>query len=290
MADEPQGKEEQQDPSDEKKPEAEEAVPTSEEKEETPPQTEEEQTDSDKVEDLPDGVSERTKEQFDKLKKQLADARAAAKPQASSVYDDIRTTMEPEQKDQRGSTLTDQQINQFAQDKGFVDEEGTVDVESLNQALRDARESGMRAEQRVASELDRMRAQEEKRQMTEAVQQYPQLDKQSEDYNEAFYNQVVNNLMVENYARQGNMSVVEAAEQVAGLMGTDDKKLSKEKKAAIKEFKEKQEDRNQGPIETGKGENRKETQIDELRKLTREGDDAAVAKRLGDLGVKFDNE
>lgn len=148
-----------------------------------------------------------------------------------------------------------------------VDEEGYVDPNALNSAIQQAQQAHQ-ATQRLQREWE---LQEERRQLSETYSKYPSLDPKSPDFNQSFYEDVQKE-MVYDYANGRPINMVSSADKI-------------HKRFVQPEVKK--EEAPQGPIESGRGESRKEVAEQDLRSRK---DDAAIAERLSRKGVRFDFE
>lgn len=239
---------------------------------------------------LPEDSSERTKEQFEKLKAQLRERNERIKSleqpqqQPTSIFDDFRMPGAdvPSANDYQG--LTQQQINEMAPQ--FVNEDGELDVENFNRALQDANQRVLAAEEKARQALDRVTRYEESQQLREAYRDYPDLDPQHKGFDRQFYDLVSQTIMVENHAKGGNITLKQAADHVSNFYKRPETNIQKVKDEAVEEYKASQAKRAQGPVETGKGQSRESLDdYQELRRRSRQGDNDAIAKRLAGLGI-----
>jgi hypothetical protein len=260
-----------------------EAMPTSNEE-----ATEEKQGSEPKQEDgleLPEGASERTREQFNKLKSQLAEERSknqpkpetSRKPKGASVFDEIRPRYQGQDLNQVASAqnyqnLNQQQVNSVVQQ--YIDEEGNVDVNGLNQALVDANRQASMAAHEARMAREQISRYEETQQVKEAHTAYPQLDPNNEQFDPHFY-KLVRNEMMANFVNGQDKPFVEVAQEISNYYKGS---LSPEKirEEAINDYKQVQAARQQGPIEDGAGQERSpQSDWEALRQRARMGDQAA---------------
>ena len=263
----------------------EEAVPTSQEETPTETQTETqppEGQDEEKQEDtpleetqeegLPEGVKERTKEQFDKLQQQLKEERSK-NAQGTSVFNSFRgpqPQVEPQQNP----------FNQPQVEEPLVDEDGTVDIDRVNQSFTAAQQ----AQQRALDAEQRIIHLEEDRQTREAHEAHPELDPQSDDFDQQFFDMASAQAAL-NYINGGKKSIKQIGDDIKDFRSSNSE-VKQAKKEAIKDFKESQSKRKQGPIEEGSGEDRMpDVSQEELQKRTREGDGDALSQRLKNIGM-----
>jgi hypothetical protein len=273
-----------------------EAMPTSE-----PKQTEEEVVkatiqNSDEDLSLPEGTSERTAKQFEKLKTRLAEAEAkASKPQVppadygSSVFDTFRpkqpqAPVKPPMPGGDFNLLNQQQVDDIA--TGFIDQEGNVDINGLNRALAQANQYAQQAQQQAQQANERLLKFEETQQVREAHAEHPVLDPTNKDFDPKFFD-LVRDRMLRNMYEGKNQSLAQAANDVKqSYQPSAAVNLEKVKEEAIAQYKETQTNRIQGPVESGNGQQRTSAlSLDELRERTRQGDDEALFARLRNVGV-----
>lgn len=263
----------------------EEAVPTSPEPAAEPVQ-EPEAPEEKPVEpegDLPEGASTRTKEQFEKLKGNLATkeqelvAERAKNTQGSSMFDQFN----PPAPVQEQPSPFQQPVQPQAQPDQLVGDDGTVDIQGLNQRL----DATSVAEQSALQARDDILRIEQNRQNSEAVDAFPQLDPQSQEFDEDFYN-MTSAAMAQSMINRTNKTLKQVANEVHSFRGSDNKVVKEAKKEAVKDFKEGQENRQQGPINEGAGEERQPDVSDEdLRTATRVGTPEEKDKAL-DIRLK----
>lgn len=232
---------------------------------------------------IPEGSSDRTKEQFDKLKKknkELSDKLKKAGAEPVSVLDSLEPKPVPPRVQPRAGQypyLTKQQQGEVKQ--GLVDKEGYVDVALLNQRLQQANAEAARAKQEVRQVRKEVRGIEESRQVREAHEKYPQLDPKSEVFNQKFYDLVRNELIGQ--MMKGKRDLMVAAERVSNLLQPNKDKAEKEQKAETK--KEQTEQINA----TGKAKQGAYTSADQDRLVegTMRGKKGALAERLNRAGI-----
>lgn len=212
---------------------------------------------------------ERTKKYIEKLKKQTQEK--------GNFFDQFR----PPQAENY-DYLEQEKVDDIS--SGYVDEDGNVDIERLNQALDRANQQAQQAWQHTQQVSNQVSRYEESRQLAEAYADYPQLDPQHDKFDPDFYDLVSQRIMAVNYARGGAETVKQAAAKISTTYHRPNEKEIEKK--AVEKYKETQESRQQGPIEKGKGEDRVETaDLATLRERTRQGDDSATAERLKKLGI-----
>jgi len=157
--------------------------------------------------------SNRTKEQFEKLKKtnkQLSEKlKKFEKVESKSVLDDL----EPKPPAQYNN-LTQQKKEEI--EKSLVDGQGYVDVALLNQRLEKANDEAARAKQEVAQIRNEMNNFEKNIQVRETHKKYPKLDPESESFDKRFYDLVSNELIGQ--MMKGKKDFMAAADKVNGLL------------------------------------------------------------------------
>lgn len=283
-------------------------VESNPEEQEVAPQ--EKQEDQEEVEALQGSKNpERTKAYIEKLKNELKEARqkpTLSEPQVesqpetqdTSVFDTIRqATQQPETQNPnpfiqgQNSFLNPLQVENLKQQ--YVDQEGNVDIDGFNQAIRQAEDYGRLAyfeTQKIAEQsrntADRMAKYEENQQTREAHEVFPQLDPTNKKtFDKVFFNAVAEKLMLKNHVLKQGISYKQAAQEVAQIYKPKTVDTAKVEAEAVARYKETQQARNQGPMESGNGSPRRSSSIDELRERTRHGDDDALSERLKAIGI-----
>lgn len=248
---------------------------------------------------------DRTRAYIEKLKAEKAEALAKLRdketpqePQnfGTSVFDAFHPERAVEQTRQQTPAqvyqppqglqyLNPGQVN--AIQNSFVDAEGNVDVEGLNKALSEANRIAHQATERARQAEERITRFEETQQVRELHSTYPELDPMNKGKFDPKFFEFVRDRMVRNWAEGKNMSAVEVARDIRSAYApTVTQDVTKAKAQAVEEYKQTQEARRQGPIETGRGEPRQTTgNLQELRARTRKGDDNALHERLKALGI-----
>lgn len=193
--------------------------------------------------------------------------------------------------------LNQQQVNNILANYVTTDPqtgEQTVDVNGLNYALFQANEESRLARQhvqRVEGELrstqEHIARMEESQQLKELYQEFPELDPLKTDQFDKKLFKHVKRALLENKAARKNVSVVDVARDVKQELYTpepvDKAKIEEE---VVSNLKKKQEARNQGPMETGRGVDRtSEYDKEDVHKRIREGDWAALDEALKEVGV-----
>lgn len=169
---------------------------------------------TDKPAELPEDVSERTRQEFEKLKahnKEMAEKLKSLEPKGS-VFDSLRPQMQAQS--QAFGNLTPQQVGDISQ--RFTDQEGYLDENALSKALKDANDRAARAEVAAQQSRDAIRQFEEKEQVRNTHSKFPQLDQNSDSYDPRFF-ELVRNEMVGQMMR-GEQDYLKAAEKVSMIL------------------------------------------------------------------------
>lgn len=226
---------------------------------------------------LPDGVSERTKAEFDKLRERdnqkIAELKAEldAYKSKTSVLDELKV---PDVQVETPNLST----MQVAEIKSrFVDDQGYVDVAKFEEALSKAEERAKRAEDIAARIEKKIQNSEETEQVKVAHTEFPQLDPHNEKFDPNFYRLV--KLELVDQMMNGKKDMLEAARSISKLY-TPKTDVQEVKTEAVKEYKSnvtKREHANEAVSGRGKGE---PSDLDELKRRTQAGDSNALFKRL----------
>lgn len=241
-------------------------VPTTEEQQTVElPTTENTAEESDQT--LPDGVSERTKEEFEKLKKhnaelksQLDQIKGSNRPDKTSVLDEIHPQVEV------ASDTRDEKLN-------LVDENGYIDIDLLNKTLLESK----RQTEEVRREAELAKQQIARFQETEKMKkihnQFPQLDPYNvEKFDKRFYDFVKNELLGQ--MMEGKEDVEAAALKASDFFNPKKDEIKEEKKQAIASREQ---------VNTPKGASTGSSSPvdhDDLVRGTYKGDANAIFKRL----------
>lgn len=222
---------------------------------------------------LPDGVAERTKEQFEKLTEHNAQLKAEldAYKSKTSVLDELKV---PDVQEETPNLST----TQVAEIKSkFVDDNGYVDVAKFEGALNAAEERAKRAEEKADRIEKKIQNSEETVEIKAAHAEYPQLDPHNEKFDPNFYRLV--KLELVDQMMNGNKDLMKAARDISKLY-TPVVDVQKAKEEAVEEFSKKTTKRSQASESvTGRGAG-EPSDKDELIRKTQEGDPDALFKRL----------
>lgn len=252
------------------------------------PETEQKPTETEEVGALPEGVSERTRKEFEKLKahnKELSDKlRGYEVNDYGDVFNSLRgpKASTPEVDLRAFPNLNQQQVESIS--NKFVDEYGNVDVEAFNRALASANATAKQAATEAREAREQLRRMEEERQAREAHSAYPQLDPKSPNFDPEFFEAVRDRLVANMYqGRQENL--VDAAAKVSKFYKSETI-VNKAKEQAINEFKEAEETKRQASrAPQGKPAATPAVNVDDLRARISRGDETALAERMKLAGL-----
>lgn len=207
---------------------------------------------------LPEGVSERTALQFEKLRRQLAEEKA----KNQSPFDSVRPSYQPSSPSQ------------------LYDENGYINAN----ALENLQKMALAAEQRAARTEQELQKRDEEEQTREALAAYPELDpKAGKKHDKTLYNltsALILDSMV-NPQKYGNkvLRYKEAADYVKGQSKGE---LGKAEEAGMAKAIEQLTPKEQAALEaTGRSDRRTSTMgTQELQERTRLNDYGAIMERL----------
>lgn len=170
---------------------------------------------------LPDGVNERTAEQFEKLKKHNQELKeqlekASAKP-TQSVLESLRPA-------DNYPNISQAQANEIAEQ--VFDDQGFVDPNLLNQKLAKAEETAKQAIEAAKQAQQQLRNFEETQQTQQVYSKYPQLDPNSQSFDPQFYSRVRNELIGQ--MMSGKENLMEAADVVTQAFSAPIQKQAQE--------------------------------------------------------------
>ncbi len=201
---------------------------------------------------LPEDAKERTTQQFEKLRKELATERERRIKMEKSFQ---TPTQQPKQK------LSEDWYNQ---------DTGEVNVDLLRK-----RETATEAELKQLKQTVRnVQQQSEAQQERVAFKAYPELNPSGDTFNEDFHD-AVSGFLLNQYSKGKQPSFKEAADRMAKFAG---KTTDKAKKAGAKEALEQITEKEQGSLEAiGRSDRRlPETNVADLKARTRLGGDAGI--------------
>lgn len=212
-----------------------------EETQEAPMPSAEETTEVTKQDELPEIPNSRTREQFEKLtekNKELArklEEFERKEKYGNSVLDTPSSQQVPRLDDY--SHLSQQQAGNIAQD--FVDNEGNVDIQGLNSALRNANARAEQAERRANQVAQSVQQSEQQRQLEEAYKEAEWLDPTAEGFDERRYN-LVRDRLTRYYTQGTQPRLVNVVREVLSDLGETSKATAQDKKQAVEEYKKTQ--------------------------------------------------
>ena len=274
---------------------------------------------------LPDGVSERTKEQFNKLLEENRRLKQEKKQYGSSVFDEFRKGQAAPQQPQVDPSLaqatgvvpqvpqipqitlpypgtTQPQANQFGGlsqqqvdtiTQQFVASDGTVDIQGLNHALVTANQRALAAErqaQLAAIQARQARENierfEEDQQVREAHAEVPEIDPSSKHFDQDLF-ELVRDRLLKNMWDGKKERLVDVAKAIKKFkVTTAPVNVEKAKEEAVTQYKQAQAARDQMPLESGVGQQRTMS-FEDARKVTRRGglDNPALDERMRRAGI-----
>jgi hypothetical protein len=221
--------------------------------------------------ELPVDVSERTRQEFEKLKesnRKLKEELEARKPEQPVEYGPNYTF------------LNERQVDAITDD--FVDAEGNVDIVGLNKALKLANQRAERAESLVS----KIEKRERQKMVVEAHSKHPYLDPNGSAYDPKFYG-LVRDRLVREFAEGKDRPLVEVADEIATFYKpvVSEDKLEQVKQDAVEQYKQTQQTKAQVSAVGSTQKRAEEPSYEDLRKRTREGDRSAFAERLRRAGL-----
>lgn len=168
-------------------------------------------TSNETPEALPEDVSERTREQYQKLlqhNKELSEKVAKLEQQdqekqKESVFDMLHSQVST-------PSLSEKQVDDIY--TKLVDREGYIDQNLLIQTLREAENRAKKAEQEAAYTRQRVEQIEENAQVKQAHKLFPQLDPKSSTFDPNFYEAVKDRVVRQ--MMNGEKDLVKAAKEV----------------------------------------------------------------------------
>jgi hypothetical protein len=245
-----------------------EATPTSEQKtsepkaEEASPQGDSASQAKADEPSLPEGVKERTTQQFDKLKQELKAERERAR-RYEQMFGRQLSPQPPKQPDQQPDT------------DWYDPETNMVDVNKLKQYNQRLETQLGQLNQRVQS----FTQMEQRQQEQETYQAYPELNPESDGFDTAF-SDAVQGALTSAFLRGERPTFKEAADKIASFAGKKAKAAEKEgANRAMEQLTQKE----QAALEaTGRSDKRADVREDvqQLAQRTRKGDIDAIMKRM----------
>lgn len=215
---------------------------------------------------LPDGVKERTAQEFEKLKEsnrvmaEKLKALEGSKPTPSSVLDELRPSAEAVQN-----------TAPAAGNQSLVDTEGYIDANLLNSTLNSSQKAAQEARS-IALQTQQQIQRFQESQVVQAVHKdFPEIDPNSDQFDPSFYDYVKNDLIGQ--MMKGKEDLRAAAEKARNTFG---------KKPEPEQRKETISSRGQAsaPTGTSKGTPDPVGEHASLVEGTYKGDKEAIYKRL----------
>ena len=212
---------------------------------------------------LPEGVPERTSEQFNKLKRQLAEEK-----EKRLSYERVMSKYTPPQV-QAPPSQTPEWYNPETQE---------VQVSALDNKFRTLEQQLQSANRTIQGFV----SQEDERQAKETYQDHPDLDPNGAKFNEEFHKAVVGYLATA-YAEGKNPSMKQAADAIKSIGSSG---IKKAEEAGAKKALESLTPKEQASLEaTGRSDNRPVVSMDDLQDRSRKGDIGAIMERLKNIST-----
>jgi hypothetical protein len=256
-------------------------------------------TDNKAAEDfnLPEDVSDRTRQEFEKLKKHNQELAKKLEEKERQSIPSVLDSLSPKQDAPANAPLdtnlfanilnpdgykhlNKEQIDKVKND--LVDDEGYIKADLLKKRLDDAEKRASDAEKRAADAEKRFENYEQTRETKLANKKYPQLDPKNENFDPGFYRAVKNELIGQMI--EGKKDLLTAAADAAKYYPL--KEVKNTQKEEEKKVEEKQEKKAQINVSVGSNRNKAFDGIpdDDLAVATRKGVKGAVGERLKRAG------
>ena len=216
---------------------------------------------------LPEGVKERTTEQFEKLQKQLAEERGR-RVKAEQVFNKIRTPQPTQQaQPQQPASLPEY----YNPDTGEVD---VIKLEQQNQQMR-------QQFQQLSQTVQGINDENQEKQEQEAFASYPELNPSGSKFNQDFHN-AVSGYLTNTLLKGEKVSFKSAADKIAGL---SNREIKKAEKAGVTKALEQLSPKEQAALEAQGRSDKKLPTVDlaDLRRRTAAGDESAIYERLKNI-------
>lgn len=237
--------------------------------------------------DLPEGVSERTKAEFEKLKasnKALSDKLSALErtQQSESVFDYLSNQVPsnrqaPQVDASQYSHLNQGQVAHVAQQ--FVDQYGNVDINRLNQALADANIKAEQAQRRASATEERLLKAEQSRQEREAYGKHSWLNPRSPDFDRRGWELTRDKVLSEMISGR-ERPLVDIADEISSLYKPQ-AVAEADKQKAVEDYQKTQTAKaQQAPASRGVSQTASASERQDLRSRTMAGDVSALEERL----------
>ena len=254
---------------------------------------------------LPEDSSERTRQQFEKLKtyssekdrkiRELEEKLASQgepKQEYQSIFDGITASPAPENPApyNPGNTVPTPYLNPSQNQnlvQQFVDQDGNVDLNALNKALSDANRMAYEAYQRSLAVEQRNAQIRQDEEVKEAHSKHPEIDPTRKDTFDKNLYEMVRDRMVRNMWEGKTERLADVVSSIKGMYQPQVNREQINREVAAEQVA-RQQARNQGPFENGGVERTPERSREDLRSATRRGGevgDRALSERLRALGI-----
>ncbi len=249
-------------------------------------------------------VSERTAEQFDKLKEHNQQLKEENKQVYQNVMESLRPPETPYQEltpqlvrkvDEVTPDLKPPQIDDIY--AKLIDKDGYIDPELLIKTLKDANESARQAN--IRAEEARREAQvarqetkrtkrdfEENQEAREVHKKYPQIDPKSEDFNENFWDDVRKEIATAPILKGTTPSFMEAADAIweARYKPNEEVEVKKKEKEQVEQTENAKRNINASAPTGRPNDFYAKSDEEALRQATMQGKKGALAERLRRIG------
>ena len=237
------------------------------------------------VSELPEDASERTREQFEKLKQHNADLQDRLKAletstPETSVFDAFRPMETPVAPMPEFSFpgVPQNQVNDTV--ANLVDENGYLDEKILKSTLSDLQKQIKDAKEEAANARKVYEQKEESEQVRVTHSKYPQLDPKSPNFDRKFFERVKEKMIVQFI--NGSRNFLEAADNVAAdyPLKQVEKQDAQKKQDQVRQINAtgSSAGRSAAPAKTSYSD-------EELVRRTRAGDTSALMERLSKAGL-----
>lgn len=240
--------------------------------------TTKEPAESPEGEELPDGTKERTKEQFEKLKKSNDELKKELEDQKQlpSVLDYLGSSVPEVKAEVKNNYLQPQAPVEKPQEKDLVDDQGYVNADVLKQQLAQAQEAVKRAEDAEKRSLEtqqRILKYEQDSETERLYKEYPELNPLGDTFNKDAYD-LVRNELTSQIVQTGTRDAVQAAEKMSRYF----REQKKQDDTVIEQRKQ---------VTTATGNQPRQGTTTDLKELKRRSanDPDAVAERMRRLGI-----
>lgn len=228
--------------------------------------------------ELPEGVSERTQKEFDKLKasNQALKEELDNAPKKESVYDIFRS--KPEKLVAPVAPVAPVQ----PQAASYADEDGNVDVAQFNAAIAQANARADEATRIAKDTQARTLRSEQDRQESEAFAKHPSLNPKSPDFDRNFYN-FVEDRLVKNYATGTKTSLVDIADDIVSFYKPTNVEAAKDE--AVTEYKKTESKKAVAGSPAGTSKVTSNSEFEDIVAGSNAGVEGSLAQRLKASGI-----